>query len=425
MISKTLTKKAKISTKTVSTKTPAEHEEILKALAQLNSALNAQKNSNIEETLKNLRNSLRGESLQESSAIDPLLLKAIASHPARHLKTPSICQPEALWAMNTKQFQLTNSGEVIARTNSTVLNEAIDKVSKKSPAEFVKKVSDISKLCVESPYGFKSLITRDLEYAAWNLLAYMELQTEESKKAKQEATPFKETHLIQDGWAEIQTKKEALLNTCTPTLETVKTVQRITKSKDLTLVSESAKSRADALFTQPPSTKTALLLAYQLTQNALANHSNPAVRTDADVCALLTSLHFEGTKTARKEGNPFDRILPVPASSKRGLLFVQYPLSQTSQVTTLTFGLPTDPSYQNTSHTQKTLRDRFYNACLQATSSLKKVRNFSKDQWQSFCTPIVIGLVVGIIATILATQVLLKQNKPNAANAPSQNEQSE
>lgn len=394
-------------------------EKILEALAQLNKALQEQKNTPVEKILKTLEKSLQGEKCESHLDIDPDLLKEIDKNPAKTFRTPSQTKPENLWGQKQRQIQLSNSGEILVHTESQLLNETLGKITRKSPQGLLKNFREAHTAILQTPYGSKDLLVRDLEHSGWLCLAYLQIQEEESNKPQWDVakTP---NGLYPHKHPNTQALKEKLIDTLQVESQTLETTQILLKTKNLEKAAQKNAQRAVKKLLSPLSTREAISLSQEITEDLLQKTPRCSEKNLPAVRALLTSLHFQALQPHRTDGHPLDRILAIPAPrSKTSSLLLNYRPEGCRLISV--------PNGSRPEETPKTLsRARLEPKLLEKIEKIKTQLLEAKPEsrWQSLLRPITIGLIIGAITTLigyLAVQVAFPKMPPGHPN-PLQNQ---
>jgi hypothetical protein len=397
-------------------------EKILEALAQLNKALQEQKNTPVEKILKTLEKSLQGQNCEGSLEIDPDLLREIDRKPIKSLRTPSQTKPENLWGQKQRQIQLSNEGEIHPHTESQLLNETLEKITRKSPQGLLKHFREVHSAILQTPYGSKELLIRDLEYSGWLCLAYLQIQEEESHKPQWEPTktingPYLHNH------PNTQALKEKLLETLQAEEHTLENTEAILKTKNIERAAQKNVQKAVKKLLSPLTTREAISLSQEITEGILQKAPRCSERSLPAVRALLTSLHFQALQPHRTEDHPLNRILPVPAArSKTNSLLLHYRPEGCRLI-----------SVPNTSRAEEAPKtshgstsSKIKNPLLEKIHRIKGQLLEAKPEtaWQSLLRPITIGLIIGALTSLigyLAVQVAFPKMPPGHPN-PLQNQ---
>jgi hypothetical protein len=391
-------------------------EQILEALAHLNKALQAQKNTPVDKMLRSLEKSLEGENSEQNLQLDPDLFEQITKIPTQNTKTKSQTKPEKIWGQNQRQIQLTNSGEIVTKTESSLLNEAIESLSKKNPQTFLKNIAEIQKKILETPYGSKEILMRDLEETAWLSLAYLQIQTEENQitqtfppKTKKENIPHHPN---------IQAAKEKLLDTFEADESTWDYATTLFETKNLEKIIEKNSTKALKKTITPISTREAICLSQTLSEELLRKKFRIAERHQAPLRALLTSLHFEEIKKERNDGNSLDRKLTTPPKKKKnGSLLLQYTIEGCRVLQ-----IPNQGKIEEDEETPEKFQER-----------VKKIQKNAKEilfdageetKIQQTLRPIFAGLAIGILISLIiyASLHIAVDKRPKENPSPLQTE---
>lgn len=402
---------------------PTGPEKILEALAQLNKALQEQKDTPVEKILKTLEKSLQGQSCESHLDVDPDLLKEIDRKTPKSLRTPSQTKPESLWGQKQRQIQLSNTGEIHLHTESQLLNETLEKITRKNPTGLLKNFREVHSTILNIPYGSKELLIRDLEYSGWLCLAYLQIQEEEAHKPQLELSKTN-SGAYPHNHPNTQALKEKLLETLQAEPHTLEITETLLKTKNLERAAQKNVQKAVKKLLSPLTTREAISLSQEITEGILQKTPRCSERNLPAVRALLNSLHFQALKPHRLEDHPLNRILPVPApNSKTSSLLLHYKPEGCRLIAIPNTSRTEGPQKPSPSPSSSNLENK---------PLLEKVRQIKKQlleaqpetHWQSVLRPIAIGLIIGAITSLigyLAVQVAFPK-MPTGSPDPLQNQ---
>jgi len=388
-------------------------EKILEALAQLNKALQEQKNTPVEKMLKTLEKSLGGENCPENLDLDPSLLAALPNKkPTPTPSTYSQTKPESLWGQKHRQIQILNNGQVHIQTESALLNETLKKITQERIGDLLTNFAEVHTAILECPYGSKQLLVRDLEHTGWLALAYTQVQNEELQKTNRESS-LQTTDLP----PQVKALKELLIGTLIPSSKTIETAQALLKTKNLEGFAQRKASRELKNALLPLTTQDALRLSQDLAEQTLYGKVTDD-KNEPSLRALFISLYFNTLKEYRDTGHPLDRVIPLPYQKERCRhLLLQYKNDGCQLIAIPPLRATPLPSL-------KQKKDRRVETLSKVSGKLKEIKDFlteasEEKPWQRGLRPIAMGLLIGAITTLLA--YLTIQALPNLKNKENRN----